>query len=145
MVDEFRRYHPIVVPFNVITYPVSLCYVMIHGDTRAKVCRSWKHMQYILYTYMLYCYLPKGLFRNNNQGWETKKIENQMNITQRRSVRFWGCTRRGEEKLWRRRRSNLGESGVCSPWKCFNLGSRKCHFQRFPQDIFSKLISRKMK
>ena len=28
--------------------------------------------------------------------------------------------------------------------KFLNLGSRKCHFQRFPQDIFNKLIRRKV-
>ena len=35
-----------------------------------------------------------------------------------------------------------GGLGECSPRKFFNLGSRKCHFQRFPQDIFRKNIFR---
>ena len=38
----------------------------------------------------------------------------------------------------RRRREQLGGLGACSPRKCFNLGARKCHFLRFPGDIFHR-------
>ena len=50
-----------------------------------------------------------------------------------------------EVKIEQRRRSKLeeGGGGVCSPGKFFNLGSRKCHFLRFLQNIFKKQIRRK--
>ena len=37
-----------------------------------------------------------------------------------------------------------GGLGACSPRKFLNLGSQECHFQHFSQDIFSKLVHRKM-
>ena len=52
-----------------------------------------------------------------------------------------------EVKIAQRRRSKLEEEGggmlVCSPRKIFNLGSRKCHFLRFLQNIFRIQIRRK--
>lgn len=39
--DEYRRYHPIVVPFNIISVPLSHCYIKIYGDNRAKVCPTF--------------------------------------------------------------------------------------------------------
>ena len=52
-----------------------------------------------------------------------------------------------EVKIAQRRRSKLEEEGggmlVCSPRKIFNLGSRKCHFLHFLQNIFRKQIRRK--
>lgn len=36
--DEYRRYHPIVVPFNVISVPISRLYIKIYGDKRQEVC-----------------------------------------------------------------------------------------------------------
>ena len=41
--DEYRRYHPIVVPFNIITYPVAHWYINSHGDTRDEVCRRTQY------------------------------------------------------------------------------------------------------
>ena len=53
---------------------------------------------------------------------------------------------RGEGKLWCRRRPTAGRSGGHMLLQKFlNLKSRKCHFQRFLQDIFSRFILRKSK
>ncbi|CAH3147513.1 unnamed protein product, partial [Porites lobata] len=38
--DEYRRFHPIVVPFNIITFPISRCYIKKYGDSRAEVRRG---------------------------------------------------------------------------------------------------------
>lgn len=35
--EEYRRYHPIVVPFNIISLPMSFLYTKKYGDNRAKV------------------------------------------------------------------------------------------------------------
>jgi len=32
--DEYRRYHPIVVPFNIVSVPISRLYIKIYGDKR---------------------------------------------------------------------------------------------------------------
>lgn len=34
--EEYRRYHPIVVPFNIISLPMSFLYTKKYGDNRAK-------------------------------------------------------------------------------------------------------------
>ena len=44
----------------------------------------------------------------------------------------------GKERLDLRRYCKLGGVGACSPRTFSNLGAQKCHFLRFPHDIFSK-------
>ena len=65
--DEYRRYHPIVVPFNIITYPVSQCYITIHGDSEAKVCRSWIYCLQKLYIFNRSVVADKYVLRQNLQ------------------------------------------------------------------------------
>ena len=59
---------------------------------------------------------------------------------QGRSVRFWTCTHTGNKRCSTEGDLMYGGLWACSLRKCFNLGSRKCHFQRFPPDIFSKKL-----
>lgn len=42
--DEYRRHHPIVVPFNIITFPISHCYIKKYGDSRAERAKDHRRI-----------------------------------------------------------------------------------------------------
>lgn len=49
--DEYRRHHPIVVPFNIITFPISHCYIKKYGDSRAERARRRRRRLYEKFYY----------------------------------------------------------------------------------------------
>ncbi|XP_078359537.1 short transient receptor potential channel 5-like [Oculina patagonica] len=57
--DEYRRYHPIVVPFNIISVPLSHCYIKIYGDNRAKKAQNRRKIYEKFYNVVLFPTITK--------------------------------------------------------------------------------------
>jgi len=52
--DEYRRYHPIVVPFNVISVPISRLYIKIYGDKRQEKAQIRRNSYKMFYKKRLF-------------------------------------------------------------------------------------------
>lgn len=52
--DEYRRYHPIVVPFNIVSVPISHLYIKIHGDKRDEKAQKRRNDYEMFYKEQLF-------------------------------------------------------------------------------------------
>ncbi|CAH3147511.1 unnamed protein product, partial [Porites lobata] len=57
--DEYRRHHPIVVPFNIITFPISHCYIKKYGDSRAERAKDHRRIYQKFYNKDLFPKITK--------------------------------------------------------------------------------------
>ncbi|KAJ7391690.1 hypothetical protein OS493_017387 [Desmophyllum pertusum] len=57
--DEYRRFHPIVVPLNVISVPICHCYIKMYGDNRAKKAQKRRLIYQKFYNKVLFPTITK--------------------------------------------------------------------------------------